>query len=437
MRDLFIAAIAIGAVPFVFYRAYIGVLMWTWLSLMVPHRIGWGFVVDFPIVQLIAIPTILATIIQIKQIRLPEKREIIVLIVFGVFMAATTYFAYSTVLSYPRLIEVFKILALFFVIVATIDSREKIHALTWIVVISILFYGVKGGVFAVQTGGNFIVFGPPGSYLGANNAVGLAVIAVSPLAGYLFLNSSIRWLSWLVLSAALISVLSVLGSFSRGALLGLIVMVAYLSIRWSRRKGVAITLIFSIGLAAAAFMPSHWYGRMATISEFEEDTSAQGRLNSWRFAYELALDRPLIGGGFDVFFHTKARETFAPGTYFRSAHSIVFQVLGEHGFVGLFLFLLLLFLAWTKAGKVRRRTREKVRLKWSFDLSSMLQVSLVGYVAAGLFLDVAYFDLLYVILGLIVTTSAVVSRELSEETNTVVGSSMTPDVATNALSSRD
>ena len=56
---------------------------------------------------------------------------------------------------------------------------------------------------------------------------------------------------------------------------------------------------------------------------------------------------------------------------------------------------------------------------------------------AGLFLDVAYFDLLYVILALIVTTSAVVSRELSEETNTVVGGSMTPDVATNALSSRD
>ena len=67
----------------------------------------------------------------------------------------------------------------------------------------------------------------------------------------------------------------------------------------------------------------------------------------------------------------------------------------------------------------------------------MLQVSLVGYVVAGLFLDVAYFDLLYVILALIVTTSAVVSRELSEETNTVVGGSMIPDAATRALSSRD
>jgi probable O-glycosylation ligase (exosortase A-associated) len=437
MRDLFIAAIAIGAVPFVFYRAYIGVLMWTWLSLMVPHRIGWGFVIDFPIVQLIAIPTILATIIRVKQIRLPEKREIILLVIFSLFVVITTYFSYSTVLSYPRLIVIFKIFILFFAIVATIDTREKIHALTWIVVISILFYGVKGGVFAIQTGGNFIVFGPPGSYLGANNAVGVAIIAVSPLAGYLFLNTSIRWLAWLVLGAGLISVLSVLGSFSRGALLGLIVMVAYLSIRWSGRKGVALTLLFAVGIGAAAFMPSHWYGRMATISEFEEDASAQGRFDSWNFAYELALDRPLIGGGFDVFYHTKAREAYSPGKRFRSAHSIVFQILGEHGFVGLFLFFLLLFLAWKKAGKVRRRTRQSDQFKWAFDLSGMLQVSLVGYVAAGLFLDVAYFDLLYVILALIVTTSAVVSRELSEETNTVVGSSMTPDVATNALSSRD
>ena len=42
----------------------------------------------------------------------------------------------------------------------------------------------------------------------------------------------------------------------------------------------------------------------------------------------------------------------------------------------------------------------------------MLQVSLVGYFVTGLFLDVAYFDLLYVLIGLVVATSSVVSRQL-------------------------
>ena len=198
MRDLFIAAIAFGTVPFVFYQAYIGTLMWTWLSLMVPHRIGWGFIVDFPIVQLIAIPTIFCTIIRMNKIRLPEKREIIALIMFVLFMCITTELSYSTELSYPKLIVILKVMALFFIIVATIDTREKIHALTWIVVISVLFYGLKGGIFSVLTGGEFIVFGPPGSYLGANNAVAVAIIAVVPLSGYLFLNTSLRWLAWLI-----------------------------------------------------------------------------------------------------------------------------------------------------------------------------------------------------------------------------------------------
>ena len=439
MRDLFIAAIAFGTVPFVFYQAYIGTLMWAWLSLMVPHRIGWGFIVDFPIVQLIAIPTIFVTIIRLNKIRLPEKREIIILIMLGIYMCITTAMSYSTDLSYPKLIIVFKVMALFFIIVATIDTREKIHALTWIVVISVLFYGLKGGIFSVLTGGEFIVYGPPGSYLGANNAVAVAIIAVVPLSGYLFLNTSLRWLAWLILSAGLLSILSVLGSFSRGALLGLFVMAAYLAIRWSRRKAVAVAVIVFVGLAAAAFMPSNWYTRMSTISEYEEDPSAQGRLESWRFAYNLARDRPVFGGGFDVFYHPEARQSYSADTVrrFRSAHSMFFQVAAEHGIVGLSLFLMLLLSAWLKAGYIRRRAKKHERLKWAFDLSSMLQVSLVGYCATGVFLDVAYFDLLYVILALIVATSAVVSRELSVEADQVAEDLVPRDVVNRAMPARD
>ena len=413
MRDIFIAVLALGAVPFALFRVHIGTLVWAWLSLMVPHRLSWGFAYDLQFVQFIAIATIVAAVLRMGEFRLPEKREVVLLLIIGAFFSLTTALAFSPQASYEKLIIILKLFALFFIITVTINTKEKVHALVWVVVISILFYGVKGGVFTVLTGGNFRVYGPPGSYLGANNAIGVAVIAVLPLTGYLVLNTANRWVARAVGFAGLLSVMSVLGSFSRGALLGLIVMSLYLVFRWSRRKGAILAVVLCVGVAAAAFMPSHWYARMGTILQYEEDRSAQGRLNSWKFAYDLAVDRPLTGGGFYVFYNPDARATYAPGTRFRAAHSIVFQVLGEHGFVGLGLFLMLLYLAWSKAGRVRGQTRNIARLRWAFDLSSMLQASLVGYFAAGLFLDVAYFDLLYVILGLVVAMSAVVSRELT------------------------
>ena len=89
--------------------------------------------------------------------------------------------------------------------------------------------------------------------------------------------------------------------------------------------------------------------------------------------------------------------------------------------MGLFWFLLLLFLSWRKAGQTRRRCKDDGRLQWAFDLSGMLQVSLVGYFATGIFLDVAYFDLLYVLIGLIVAMSSLVSRELIADADQAAG----------------
>ena len=60
----------------------------------------------------------------------------------------------------------------------------------------------------------------------------------------------------------------------------------------------------SVGLLS--FMPDTWYDRMNTIESYEEDTSAMGRINAWHFAFNLAIDKPLVGGGFQAF----TRESF-------------------------------------------------------------------------------------------------------------------------------
>jgi putative inorganic carbon (HCO3(-)) transporter len=86
----------------------------------------------------------------------------------------------------------------------------------------------------------------------------------------------------------------------------------------------------------------------------------------------------------------------------RAAHSIYFMVLGEHGFVGLFLFLLLWLFVWQSAGRLRIQGKKLPQTQWLSHLGGMCQVSLAGYAVGGAFLSLSYYDLPYNILILIV-----------------------------------
>jgi hypothetical protein len=78
------------------------------------------------------------------------------------------------------------------------------------------------------------------------------------------------------------------------------------------------------------------------------------------------------------------------------------MVLGEHGFIGLFLFLVLWLLAWRSAGQLRVEAAKIPQARWLATLGAMAQVSIAGYAVGGAFLSLAYFDLPYNILVLIV-----------------------------------
>ena len=107
-------------------------------------------------------------------------------------------------------------------------------------------------------------------------------------------------------------------------------------------------------------------------------------------------------------------QLYAPNPeYVHDSHSIYFQMLGEHGFVGLGLFLMLGSLTWFTASWVIRHGRRSPEHRWAADLAAMVQVSLVGYATAGAFLGVAYFDLYYALITVVVLTKIVLMREQS------------------------
>jgi probable O-glycosylation ligase (exosortase A-associated) len=231
-----------------------------------------------------------------------------------------------------------------------------------------------------------------------------------PLFRYLQLNSGVRLIRVGLMGAMGLTIVSALGSYSRGAMLALSVTLIALVARTRRRFLIGFLALAAFG-GAILFLPEAWHERMSTVQDEEVDASVQGRFEIWALSFQIALDRPIVGGGLDMLYDLRTYNRYGSTITPRTAHSVTFQILGEHGFVGLGLFLLIGVTLVFKAQSIRRSVKGLPHLQWAGDMAGMCQVSLVGFFVAGQFLNVAYFDLLYLYVPLIVGTAAVVARE--------------------------
>ncbi|HSK41405.1 MAG TPA: putative O-glycosylation ligase, exosortase A system-associated [Arenibaculum sp.] len=427
MRDTFIMLIVMGMLPVALARPFVGVLIAAWLSMMSPHRLGWGFAYGFPFVYVTVLVTLVGIFLTRDRRTFPIATSSILLFLLIFWGCVTTVFALSYDLAYERLIFTLKILALPILALVVINTRERIHALVWVTVLSLGFYGVKGGIFTLMTGGSHRVWGPPGTFIADNNQLALALIMTLPLIRYLQLETRSR-LVRLALTAMLgLSVVSILGSHSRGALVGLSVTALALAMLSRRKLLLSALIVVSFG-GAFMMMPDSWHDRMSTLGESSEnqDASVQGRFEIWALSARVALDRPLVGGGFDMLDAQVTYDRYGPEIVPRSAHSITFQVLGEHGFVGLFLFYALIAGTWLKGIDIRRKLRGRPDLLWASELATMVQISLIGYVTAGQFLNLAFFDLLFFVIAVMIATGALIGREAAQHKARQWSSEMLP-----------
>jgi probable O-glycosylation ligase (exosortase A-associated) len=210
-------------------------------------------------------------------------------------------------------------------------------------------------------------------------------------------------------------VVAVLGTYSRGALLAVIAMGMFLWWKGKHKLQALVIVLLAIPFALAT-MPEKCYERMETIRTYELDTSASMRLNSWQTMWNLAKSRPVVGAGFEagtqqVYARYSPDPSFPPQT----AHSIYFQALGEHGFVGLALYLLMFGAFWRKASRVIETTRDHAELQWAGDLSRMMQVTLIGFAVGGAFLSLVNFDVPYYLVALMIALAAQIERQVDLE----------------------
>lgn len=404
MRDIALSLFIFGLLPFVLNRPWIGVLMSLWVSVMNPHRYAFGFAYDFPFAAVIAAVTVLSMLKSRDKVHFPVNATTVLLILFPLWMCVTSVFALELVGVYDRWKYVMKVFFLILVAASVLKSRKHIEWMIAVIVFSVGFYGFKGGIFTILTGGGARVYGPPGAgFMSDNNAISVALVMTIPLMYFLRSVVSSKWLKILLLATMGLSAMAILGSQSRGAFLAVLAMALFLWFKGQKKFFGGAVLIMLLPLAIG-FMPDSWTERMRTIETYEQDSSAMGRINAWTMAFNLANDRPLVGGGFEIY-TPKVFAKYAPDpTDVHSAHSIYFQIMGEHGYVGLALFIAIGVVAWSTANRIIKLSRKKAEDAWAANLARSIQVSLIGYAVGGAFVNIAYWEIQYFeIVALMVT----------------------------------
>ena len=432
MRDILVTLLILGTFPIILWRPWTGVLVSVWVSMFAPHKYAFGFANTAPFALMVAVVTVLGMVLRPDQVRIPRCGTFVIMVLLPLWMTVTTVFALEPEYALVRWKMVMAVFAFVFLAAALLHTRKQLEALMWVMIASVGFYGVKGGVFTIATAGANRVWGPPGdSFITDNNAIAIALIMIIPFMQYFAGATKFLAAKWALHGSMLLSALAVLGTHSRGALLGAVAMTAFLWLKGKNKltSGIALMVIVPLVLA---FMPSSWTDRMESIRNYEQDTSALGRLNAWHTAVNVANDRPIVGGGYD-YYSSETFSKYAPNPEdVHSAHSIYFQMLGEHGYVGMALFVMLSIAAWRTARRIIRNADNCCDLAWASRMARTMQVSLVGFAAGGLFVNIGYWELPYYAVVILMATDRLVAASTAAPTATT-GHKTSPHISSHRL----
>ncbi|HXI40424.1 MAG TPA: putative O-glycosylation ligase, exosortase A system-associated, partial [Bryobacteraceae bacterium] len=405
MRDIIVLTLILGSLPLCFFRPFFGILMWTVVSLLNPHRFAWGMAYNFPVALLVAVPTLIGAALFERGWKYFFSKTVWLIVVLWLWFTLTslrntempefTHFAQDT---WQRWQEVSKVLLMTLATAGIVNSWYRFR---WFLLVIAGCFGIlilKAVPFMILTGGAFRLYGPPGSMIADNNDFGLALNMTLPIFFFLASQEPSRRIRRLMGVCFVATIPAIFFTYSRGALIGLAVVLFFMVLR-SRKRVVLVPVLVLAAIFAVFLTPERWQKRMDFRKEGTlVDDSARERLNAWTYSWRLALDYPLTGGGFEAFTPTLFNRYAPDPRDVHGPHSIYFGVLAEHGFIGLFLYLLLLASTFMNLRQVHKYARS-----WGDERANnyafMLQFSLLAFMISGAFLGRAYFDYYFTIVA--------------------------------------
>lgn len=407
-----IAAFLLLLIP-AFKKPFIAVSLWLWTAMFFPN--GWVYGIGGAVRYNLFFSVVsIASVFFVKNKSKAELNGLTVLISCFLLWTTITHFAgiADPLLADKAWIDFLKVIALYYCAIMILTKKYHIDFFVWAIVLSIGFFATLEGLKVIASGGGHHVHGMSGHVLGDNNDLALAINMSIPLVFYLKEQNKVKAINLGLTAVVFLMIICVLGTQSRGGLLGLLVL-GSVFLKEAKNKLTILFLIVVVVSVGSSLLPEEWFARMNTIQTAEQDSSFMGRVVAWKISTLIALDNPIMGGGIKALesypiwisyaLQLDDKLTFISTpppdmTHPHAAHSCYFQVLGDQGFVGLFLFLAVIGVAYRKLVKCTKRFDKQSPYH---TLAKMLKLSIIMFVVCGIALSKVYFDLIYAVYALV------------------------------------
>lgn len=307
-----------------------------------------------------------------------------------------------------------KVLAFTIVLSFMARTRERVEGFLWVIVFALGNFIVSGALKTILSGGGGeTVIGAPGNILGERVAFAIAVTTLIPIVRYLRDNAILirqtRRFRMLMDGFTVACVLTTVGTQARTGFVSLGVLAVFYFFK-SKRKLIFLMLLPVLAGLIYLVAPAGYFERMNTISDASESSSA-GRIDSWQWGWNFALEHPVTGGGYHTFWLHQVGTIDRPA--FLEAHNIFVETLADHGFVGLALILLLFFGMIVNCQKISKLSRGVPELAWAAQFGVMFQLAMWTFIAGSQFISNATLSMSYEMVALSLAVRAIVERQLA------------------------
>jgi probable O-glycosylation ligase (exosortase A-associated) len=430
VRDLAFIGFLAAFVALGFRRPFLFVLAYTYIDLVSPQRLSYYLLNSMPLSMIVAALAIVSwAVFENKRgLRVPlQQWLILILLVYAYF---TTIHADFPVDAKEKWDWAAPVLIWAFFLPLTLTTRLRIESYLLVMVLSASAIIIVGGIKTALSGGGYgmlVMLVDSNSGLFEGSTISTVAISMIPVILWLTKHGTIFPPDWRVRAFAYALIFACLlipvGAATRTGVI-CIAMLAVLMLRQTKRRFVYMALVGLIAFVSIPMLPQDFTTRTATISTYKADESANTRLAVWAWTIDYANQNPL-GGGFGAYrsnkikYRTMGLETDGAVDVVQSVtiedearafHSSYFEVLGEQGYPGLVLFLLIHGIGLLRMEIVRRRYKGNEGDLWISPLATALQSSHLIYLVGSAFIGIAYQPFVFMIVGVQIGLGSYLAR---------------------------
>lgn len=422
MLDLALAGFITFMMAMGVRRPFLWVLAYLYIDILSPQKISYFLLASIP-VSLIAFVAAfggwLATDAK-RDSRFTMRQGIIFVLL--IYCGLTTLSADFPDSAADKWAWVWKALVFAMFLPLTLRTRLRLESVALVMVLSAAPIIITGAIKTLASGGgygslHFFVNDNTGLY--ESSTIACVSVAIIPLIVWLSRHGTVFPKDWRVklFSYALIfaCLLIPIGTQARTGLL-CIGLLALMSLRTVKRRFLYAGIAGVLVIVAIPFLPDSYTKRMSTIEDHQADQSASTRVAVWKWTLDYAGDHP-FGGGFMAYLGNKVRvelqqdktsgsqtaiSTSDVDDQARAYHSAYFEMLGEQGWPGLFLWVWLMVSGVWQMERTYRRWRNRTGPgeQWQAPLASALQQAQLIYMLGAVFIGIAFQPFCFMLIGL-------------------------------------